>query len=141
MAIEKKEVKTPYYKLIGEIGENAKCPPQAKHIVSIVKAAGGKITRDELIKLLSRPPAEGGLTTNQKPERVLGFYRPTLKEMGVLLEEIEVSTIEVEVPDKPEKPAPAPKEAKEGKEPKAEKPAAEPAKQETNTKKKEHKAA
>ena len=104
MATEKKVVKTKYYVALREIAANEKCPPQAKLIVDLIAAAGGKILRDDLVKLLSRPPAEGGLTTRQTPERILGFYRPKLRDMGVANEVIEESTIEVEVPDKPAKP-------------------------------------
>ena len=77
-------------------------------IVNLVKSASdGKISGPDLITLLARPAAEGGLTTKQDPKRVLGFYRPKFKEMGVIAEsEIEVE-IQVEVPDKPVPPAAA----------------------------------
>lgn len=108
MATQKKEVKTKFYTTKAEVGPNEKCPPQAKLILDTIKSNGGKVERGELIKLLSRPPAEGGLTTNQTPERILGFYKPKLVESGFLEEVVETSTIEIEVPDKPakaEKPA------------------------------------
>jgi hypothetical protein len=107
MATVKKIIKTRFYVLTKEVGANDKCPPQAKLILDTIKAAGGKMTREDLIKDLKRPVEEGGLKTNQTAERILGFYKPRLTEMGVLKEETETSEIEVEVEDKPAK---APKE-------------------------------
>ena len=109
MAIEKQTVKTKYLKILKPIAENEKCPPQAKLIVSTIEKAGGKIERGELLTLLRRTPEEGGLTTRQSAERILGFYKPVLKTMGVMVEETETTEVEVEVPDKPAKEA---KEAK-----------------------------
>lgn len=106
MATVKKEVKKKFYVVKKEIGANDKCTPQAKVIVDTVVAAGGKMSREDLVAALKRPVEEGGLKTNQTAERILGFYRPRLSEMGVLEEVVEVSEIEVEVPDKKE-PAPA----------------------------------
>lgn len=103
MATKTKEIKTKFYVSKAAVGPNEKCPPQAKLILDTITAAGGKIERSELITLLSRPPAEGGLTTNQTPERILGFYKPKLVESGFLEELTETSTIEIEVPDKPVK--------------------------------------
>jgi hypothetical protein len=85
------------------VGANDKCPPQARLIVDTIKTAGGKIEREELLTLLKRPPEQGGLKTNQTAERILGFYKPKLTEMGVLQEVTETEEIEVEVPDKPAK--------------------------------------
>ena len=107
MAIVKKQVKNKSYVLLKEVEASDKCPPQARLIVDTIKAAGGTIGREDLLKLLQRPPAEGGLTTNQTAERILGFYRPKLTAMGVLREDVETVEVEVEVPDKPEKPAKA----------------------------------
>ena len=105
MATEKKVVKIKVYSSPKQLGENEKCPPQAKLILKLIaeNAVDGKIERDALITLLKRPPAEGGLETRQSPERILGFYRPRLVEQGVLLEETIDREIEVEVPDKPAK--------------------------------------
>lgn len=105
MAIEKKIVKSRVYKVLKAVGESDKCPPQSKLIVATIAAAGGSLGRDELITLLKRLPAEGGLTTNQSAERILGFYTPRLKEMGVLEVETVNTEVEVEVPDKPVKEA------------------------------------
>jgi hypothetical protein len=102
MAIEKQKVKTKFYTMLKEVGPNDKCPPQAKLIMDTIQAAGGRIEREALIQLLKRPVDQGGLKTNQTAERILGFYRPRLADMGVLKEETEETEIEVEVPDKPE---------------------------------------
>ena len=101
MATEKKIVKVKFYVLQKEIGASDKCPPQARLIVETVKAAGGKIEREALLALLKRPVEQGGLKTGQTAERILGFYRPKLKEMGVMLEVVKDKEIEVQVPDKP----------------------------------------
>ena len=103
MAIVKKQIKKKVYSVLKDVGANDKCPPQARLIVDTIKTAGGKIEREELLTLLKRPPEQGGLKTNQTAERILGFYKPKLTEMGVLKEETEVTEIEVEVPDKPVK--------------------------------------
>ena len=109
MAIVKKQIKNKVYSILKGIGENDKCPPQALLIVKTIQDAGGKIGREELLKLLGRAPEEGGLTTNQATERILGFYRPKLVALGVLQEDVVVTEIDVEVPDKPAKPAKAAK--------------------------------
>jgi hypothetical protein len=102
MAIVKKDVQTRYYKAVKAVGPNDKCPPQAKLIMDTIIANEGRISRPDLIALLGRPAAEGGLTTRQTPERILGFYTPKLTEMGVLdATEIVTTQIEVEVPDEP----------------------------------------
>ena len=115
MATETKKVMQKVYTFVQDIGENVKCPPQARLIIDLVKAApGGTVDGPALVALMSRPPAAagqpaatGGLVTKQDPKRVLGFYRPMLKEMGTVAEtEVEVE-IQVEVPDKPAKPAKA----------------------------------
>ena len=103
MAIVKKQIKKKVYSVLKDVGANDKCPPQARLIVDTIKTAGGKIEREELLTLLKRPPEQGGLKTNQTAERILGFYKPKLTEMGVLKEETEVTEIDVEVPDKPVK--------------------------------------
>ena len=118
MAIVKKEVRNRYYTIVSDLGENVKCPPQALLIINTIKAAGGRIGREELITLLKRPPEDGGLKTGQTVERILGFYRPRLIDMGVMKEEFEVSVIEVELPDKPKKE----KKVKEKKEKKVDSP-------------------
>ena len=103
MAIVKKEVKKKVYVVLKDVGANDKCPPQAKLIIDTIKAAGGKIGREELLTLLKRPVDQGGLKTNQTAERILGFYKPKLTEMGILREDTVTSEVEVEVPDKPAK--------------------------------------
>lgn len=103
MAIVKKQIKKKMYSTKRDIGANDKCPPQARLIIELIKNSGGKIEREELLTLLRRSPEEGGLKTNQTPERILGFYKPKLTEMGVLQEDTEISEIDVEVPDKPVK--------------------------------------
>ena len=103
MAIVKKQIKKKVYSVLKDVGANDKCPPQAHLIVDTIKTAGGKIEREELLTLLKRPPEQGGLKTNQTAERILGFYKPKLTEMGVLQEVTETEEIEVEVPDKPAK--------------------------------------
>ena len=105
MAIVKKQVKNKTYSVLKEVGASDKCPPQARLIIKTIQDAGGKIGREDLLTLLKRPPEEGGLTTNQSAERILGFYKPKLTELGVLKEDVEITEIDVEVPDKPEKPA------------------------------------
>jgi hypothetical protein len=116
MATETKKVKVKMVVLTGDIGANDKCPPQSRLIVDTLKAVeGGRISRADLIKLLSRPVDAGGLKTNQPPERIYGFYRPKLTAAGVIREEEEEQEIQVEVPDKPaeaEKPAKEPKAKK-----------------------------
>ena len=87
MAIVKKEVKVKYYAVLKDLDPNEKCPPQCKLIVDTIKAAGGRVEREELLTLMKRPPAEGGLTTTQTAERILGFYRPKLAAAGVMKEE------------------------------------------------------
>lgn len=109
MAIVKKQIKSKVFKVVKPVGENDKCPPQSKLIVNTIVTAGGAIDRDELMTLLKRPPAEGGLTTNQTAERILGFYTPKLVDMGVLEIETKTTEIDVEVPDKPAKAPKAPK--------------------------------
>lgn len=103
MATETREVKKKYYAVVKDISESDKCPPQARLIVDTIKAAGGRMSREDLLAALKRSPEEGGLKTSQTAERILGFYRPRLADMGVLKEEVETTTIEVEVPDKPAK--------------------------------------
>ena len=103
MAIVKKQIKKKVYSVLKDVDANDKCPPQARLIVDTIKTAGGKIEREELLTLLKRPPEQGGLKTNQTAERILGFYKPKLTEMGVLQEVTETEEIEVEVPDKPAK--------------------------------------
>lgn len=103
MATVKKQVKKKFYAVLKEVGQNDKCPPQARLIVDTIKTAGGRLEREALLELLKRPVEEGGLKTNQTAERILGFYRPKLTEMGVLKEETVTEEIEVEVPDKPAK--------------------------------------
>ena len=103
MAIVKKQVKTKIYSVLKDVGPSDKCPPQARLLVDTIKAAGGRIEREELLTLLTRPPEQGGLKTNQTAARILGFYKPKLTEMGVLQEETEVTEIDVEVPDTPVK--------------------------------------
>ena len=103
MAIVKKQIKKKVYSVLKDVGANDKCPPQARLIVDTIKTAGGEIEREKLLTLLKRPPEQGGLKTNQTAERILGFYKPKLTEMGVLKEETEVTEIDVEVPDKPVK--------------------------------------
>jgi hypothetical protein len=105
MATVKKEVKTKFYVVVNDIGANDKCPPQSRLIVDTIKAAGGRMSREDLLAALKRPPDQGGLKTNQTAERILGFYKPKLTEINVLKEEIETKEIEVEVPDKPAKEA------------------------------------
>ena len=105
MATVKKEVKTKFYVVVNDIGANDKCPPQSRLIVDTIKAAGGRMSREDLLAALKRPPDQGGLKTNQTAERILGFYKPKLTEINVLKEEIETKEVEVEVPDKPAKDA------------------------------------
>ena len=135
MAIVKKQIKKKVYSVLKDVGANDKCPPQARLIVDTIKTAGGKIEREELLTLLKRPPEQGGLKTNQTAERILGFYKPKLTEMGVLKEETEVTEIDVEVPDKPVK-ADAPADM-----PAATAEAAAPAPDKTKDNKGKHKAA
>ena len=111
MATETKKVKktTTYYTSGRDIGPSEKCPPQAKLILDIVKANGGKVERTALLALLNRTPdgtPNGGLKTNQTAERILGFYRPKFKAEGTLTEEKIVTEEEIQVEVK-EKPAPA----------------------------------
>lgn len=121
MATKEVKTKKKFYKVLKPIEMNQKCPPQSKLIVDTVVGAGGRISRDELLDLLKRPPAEGGLTTDQTAERILSFYRPRLRDSGTMVEEIEETTETVEVPDEPaaepaaEKPAKAAKAPKSGK--------------------------
>jgi hypothetical protein len=103
MAIVKREVKKKFYSVLKEVGASDKCPPQARLIVDTIKTAGGRVEREELLTLLRRPVDQGGLKTNQTAERILGFYRPKLTALGVLKEDVEVETIEEEVPDEPAK--------------------------------------
>jgi hypothetical protein len=103
MATKKVVEKVKYYVLDKPIPEGEKCPPQSRLIVETVQKAGGKITRDELLRLLRRPVEEGGMKATQPIERVLGFYRPRLKEAGILHEVEESHETEVEVPDEPAK--------------------------------------
>lgn len=104
MATEKKQVKTKVYVVVRELADSEKCPPQAKLIIDTIKAAGGKMSREDLLTQLKRPAEQGGLKTNQTAERILGFYRPKLvDDLGILKEETVTTEIEVEVPDKPAK--------------------------------------
>ena len=107
MAIVKREVKKKFYSVLKEVGASDKCPPQARLIVDTIKTAGGRVEREELLTLLRRPVDQGGLKTNQTAERILGFYKPRLEDMGVMKEESIDHEVEVEVPDKPA-PAAAP---------------------------------
>lgn len=64
------------------ITEADKISPQAKKIMEVVVAApGSKIDRDELNKALD---ASGALNSKQATTRVVGYYVPKLKELGVL---------------------------------------------------------
>jgi hypothetical protein len=101
MAIVKKQVKTKFYTALRPVSDTDKVPPQAKLIVKTLLDAGGKLFSDELIKLLSRKPEDGGLVTNQTPKRILGFYKPKLSEIGILQEEVETTEVDTEVPDRP----------------------------------------
>jgi hypothetical protein len=117
MAIEKKKVTNKSYTILKEIGPNDKCAPQARLIVDTIKANGGTMTREALLAALKRPVEQGGLKTGQTHERILGFYKPKLADMGVMREISEEKEIEVEVPDKPAKEAAPAKEAKAPKAP------------------------
>lgn len=112
MATTKKEVKTQVFSLVRDLTDSDKCPPQARAIVSILKAHGKAISRKDLLEAMK---VTGVITTTQSIERIFGFYRPRLVDMGVMKEDVHISHVEVEVPDKP---------AKEPKAPKAEKAAA-----------------
>lgn len=105
MATVKKMIKVQTFTLKKELGEADKCPPQSKLIIDSLKAAGGKMTREELLGSLRRPPEEGGLKTVQTPERIVSFYKPRLEAAGILQVDLESKEIDVEVPDKPEPPA------------------------------------
>jgi hypothetical protein len=108
MAKELKKVQFKSYQLLKDVPETQKCPPQCRLILNTIKAAGGTMTRDDLIMMLKRPVEQGGLKTNQTAERIFGFYRPKLTLSGVLKELVSEKEVEVEVPDKP---APAAKVA------------------------------
>ncbi len=138
MAIVKKKVNTKFYTTPKEVGANDKCPPQAKLILDTIKAAGGRVSREDLMNLLKRPVEQGGLKTTQTAERILGFYKPKLTELGVLKEETETTEIDVEVPDKP---APAEKAAGAADAAAATGGQSAPAADKTKGKKGEHKAA
>lgn len=112
MATTKKEVKTQVFSLVRDLTDSDKCPPQARAIVGILKAHGKAISRKDLLEAMK---VTGVITTTQSIERIFGFYRPRLVDMGVMKEDVHISHVEVEVPDKP---------AKEPKAPKAEKAAA-----------------
>jgi hypothetical protein len=115
MAKEIKKVSVKVVTLLKEIAASDKCPPQQRLIVETLKGAGGKLDKSELIALLSRPVEEGGLKTNQTPDRIYGFYRPKLVAAGTISETSEDRETEVEVEDKPavaEKPAKEKKEKK-----------------------------
>lgn len=104
MATQKKQIKVKNFKIVKPVAESDKCPPQSKLIVDTILAAGDSgVSREDLLTALKRPPAEGGLTTNQTAERILSFYTPKLTAMGVLEVEVLTKEIEVEVPDKPVK--------------------------------------
>lgn len=122
MATVKKTINQKHYAIIKAVGENDKCPPQAKVIVKTISEQEGQvIERSKLIELLK----DGRLTTNQTPERIFSFYRPRLIEMGVMEERQVPVEVEIEVPDKPakaEKPAATAAEGAEA--PAAEAPAA-----------------
>jgi len=115
MALVKKKVTTKSYVVTKEVGPNDKCPPQARLIVEVIKAAGGTMLRDDLLAALKKPVEQGGLKTNQTAERILGFYRPKLADMGVMKEVEDTKEIEVEEADKPAKEVKPPKEAKAAK--------------------------
>jgi hypothetical protein len=100
MPTEKKTVNVQHFELLRELTDKDKCPPQAKVIVTILKAAGKPMSRADLIAELSKP---GVLTTRQTPERIFGFYRPRLIEMGMLKESQVATEVEVEVAEKPAK--------------------------------------
>ncbi len=114
MATEKKKVVTKKFSLTRELNDSDKCPPQAKVVVAALKALGGKADRATIIAELKKG---GTLTTTQTVERIFGFYRPRLIDLGVLKEEVVETVVEVQVPDKPpkaEKPAKEAKPAAEG---------------------------
>lgn len=94
-----KTVKFKTYEVPRQPETSEKCPPQALLIINTIVSAGGSMRRADLLAALKRPPAEGGLTTCQSYERVLGFYRPKLEAMGVL-KEVD-GTEEIQVPDPP----------------------------------------
>ena len=106
MATIVKKVKEVSYSIKKQPDPNQKCPPQAKLIIDILSAQPDTLaSRDELLALLGRPAAEGGLTTTQTPAKILGFYQPKLVEQGILEVHTKEVDKEVEVPDKPEKPS------------------------------------
>lgn len=109
MATEQKEIKKKVYSVLKDVGENDKCPPQAKLILNTIKAAGGKMSREDLIAALKRAPEQGGLKTTQTPERILGFYKPKLETDGYIQEDSVSEMVTVEVADKPAKAPKAPK--------------------------------
>lgn len=103
MATVKKQIKKKTYTVLKDIDANQKCPPQQRLILDTIKAAGGTMSREDLMTALKRPVEQGGLKTNQTAERIFGFYKPTLVENGILQENTETTEVEVEVPDKPAK--------------------------------------
>lgn len=109
MATKQKEVKVKTFTLVRELSDKDKCPPQAKTIVNAVKALGGAATREQIVASLKAP---GVVETTQSVERIFGFYRPRLTDMGVLKEEVTTTTVEVPVAEKPAKAPKAPKEPK-----------------------------
>lgn len=112
MATKKKEVKTQVFSLLRDLTDSDKCPPQSRAIVGVLKKLGGKnIGRKEILDGLRAP---GIVSTAQSIERIFGFYRPRLIEMGVMKEDVSITHIDVEVPDKPAKEAKAPKAEKAG---------------------------
>jgi hypothetical protein len=95
-----KVVQVPTFELLREIVQTDKCPPQMKVIVDALQKLGGTASRAALVEAISVP---GVLTTKQTPDRILGFYRPRMIEMGLLKQFDTPTEVETEVPDKPAK--------------------------------------
>lgn len=98
-----KSIKTKAYTVAKMPDDNVKCPPQAKVIVEAIKElqesnGNQPVSLDELVTKLK---AEGKLNTRQSEARIFGFYRPKLKDQGVLVEH--TKDVEVPIEVKPKK--------------------------------------
>ena len=104
MATVTKKTTEVTYTIEKQPDASQKCPPQAKLIIDILSAQPNQTaTRAELMALLKRDPADGGLKTTQTAEKILGFYQPKLEEQGILKVTKNVTETQVEAPDKPSK--------------------------------------
>lgn len=98
-----KKIQKKFYAPGKPLGENDKCQPQCKIVLSTIAElsaanGGNPVDKDAIVAALS----DGRLgKTVQPPARIFGFYRPRVIEAQLVMEVTQ--EVEVEVPDPPKK--------------------------------------